>query len=227
MRYFLSVTPPEHEKTQRNLSSNHFAPHALALSLLRWYHRRTVRTILLFGSICFCVSLPHFCSLCRDNTNKKLLYPVLMFVMLWRTLQVRVRPNTLVIFRERPPGEAPAGGLGLLARFHTSLRDDSSLFSWADKGQWETVDTTDREVRREGNWFRIGFEPAFVDYTKRGVWFMIVNLVEVRFVFLSCSDISFYKAVVLFFRVLFIHFLTCQEAFQVSIMVHFYFTAFS
>ena len=37
----------------------------------------------------------------------------------------------------------------------------------------------DREVRRAGDWFRIGFAPVFVDYTKRGAWFVVILLAEV------------------------------------------------
>lgn len=68
----------------------------------------------------------------------------------------------------------------MLSRFRTSWREDYSLFSWADKGQWETVETKEERVQREGDWFRIGFEPVFVDYTKRGTLFLVATLVEVR-----------------------------------------------
>ena len=36
-----------------------------------------------------------------------------------------------------------------------------------------------REASRQGDWFRIGFEPVFVDYTKHGTWFIVISLVEV------------------------------------------------
>ena len=68
---------------------------------------------------------------------------------------------------------------GFFSRFKSSWSEDYSLFSWADKGQWETVKTENRQLSREGDWFRIGFEPVFVDYTKRGTWFVMVSLVEV------------------------------------------------
>lgn len=67
----------------------------------------------------------------------------------------------------------------MLNRFRSSWREDHSLFSWADRGQWETVPTMDGSVQREGDWFRIGFEPVFVDYTKRGSWFVLETLMEV------------------------------------------------
>lgn len=69
---------------------------------------------------------------------------------------------------------------GFLSRFTSSLAEGNGLFSWADKGQWETVETENRRVSREGDWFRIGFEPIFVDYTKRGTWFIVILLIEVR-----------------------------------------------
>lgn len=54
------------------------------------------------------------------------------------------------------------------------------MFSWADKGRWETVDVQDPQTRRDGDRFRIGFEPIFVDYTKSGVWFVGFFLVQVH-----------------------------------------------
>ena len=71
---------------------------------------------------------------------------------------------------------------GFLSRFKTSWTKNYSLFSWADKGQWETVQMENREVSRQGDWFRIGFEPVFVDYTKRGTWFIMISLIEVGYV---------------------------------------------
>lgn len=102
-----------------------------------------------------------------------------MFVVVWRTMTVRVRPDDLLVFRQFAPGEASGGVHGILSRFRTSWREDYSLFSWADRGQWETVQTTERRVQRNGDCFRIGFEPVFVDYTKKGTWFLLATLVEV------------------------------------------------
>ena len=50
---------------------------------------------------------------------------------------------------------------------------------------WHTVETADEEQWREGNWFRIGFEPLFVDFTKSGTWFVIFSLFKV-----STRDLS-------------------------------------
>lgn len=68
-----------------------------------------------------------------------------------------------------------------------SIRDvwnhmkNGSLLSLFDKGAWETVMVGDdqSEKVREWDWFRIGFEPMFVDYTASGTWFVSVLLVEV------------------------------------------------
>ncbi|CAN0484795.1 unnamed protein product, partial [Scytosiphon promiscuus] len=49
---------------------------------------------------------------------------------------------------------------------------------WANKGQWESVETQDNKNQRERDWFRIGFEPIFVDFTKNGSWFIVYTLIE-------------------------------------------------
>ena len=48
----------------------------------------------------------------------------------------------------------------------------------------------DREVRRAGDWFRIGFAPVFVDYTKRGTWFIVILLVEVSGLELTSAPLA-------------------------------------
>lgn len=102
-----------------------------------------------------------------------------MFVMVSRTILVRVRPDVLLIFKPFEDGsrrDAPKSMGAFLGSIKTSWTDGFSLFSWADKGQWETAEI---ENRRVGDWFRIGFEPVFVDFTKPGVWLIIVFLAEV------------------------------------------------
>lgn len=119
----------------------------------------------------------------------QLTYPVLMFVTLWRTISVRVRSDAVLVFtpaaREQESDSRPS----MLSRFRESWREDFSLFTWANRGRWETAQASDGRTQREGDWFRIGFEPVFVDYTKRGVWFLLVQLVEVRvgWACLSCG----------------------------------------
>lgn len=113
----------------------------------------------------------------------QVLYPVIMFMTVCRTIWVRVRPNLLLVFKSYADDDvdrnSPNSTPSFISKFKSSWKDDYSLFSWADKGQWETVQTGDRQVSREGDWFRIGFEPVFVDYTKSGTWFIVISLMEV------------------------------------------------
>ena len=94
---------------------------------------------------------------------------------------MRVHPDALLVFKRFISVRGANGIQGFCLRFKSSWRRGSSMFSWADKGQWETVTTSgDLDVIRDGDWFRIGFEPVFVDYTKAGTWFILISLVEVR-----------------------------------------------
>ena len=90
-----------------------------------------------------------------------------------RTMLVRVYSNVVVEFRRLP--NVHTQGRGLISRSTNEL----SLFGWADKGRWHTVPTSDERLRRERNWFRIGFEPIFVTFTHSAAWFTVVFLVEV------------------------------------------------
>lgn len=108
-----------------------------------------------------------------------------MFVTLWRTISVRVQPDVLLVFNATEEDDRRGG---VFSRFRTSWCEDYSLFSWADKGQWETAQTAEGQARRDGNWFRIGFEPVFVDYTKIGTWFLLLQLVEVGRLSFSCVE---------------------------------------
>lgn len=51
---------------------------------------------------------------------------------------------------------------------------------WAKKGVWRTAATEDVTERRLGDWFRIGFEPMFADFTQSGSWFAVYAVLEVR-----------------------------------------------
>ena len=104
-----------------------------------------------------------------------------MLVSVWRTIFVRVRSDALIEFKPVSNDESQLNNVrGFFAKFRASWLQDYSLFSWAETGQWQTVKVVDEATRREGNWFRIGFEPLFVDYTKSGSFFAVVALVEVR-----------------------------------------------
>ncbi|CAB1103298.1 unnamed protein product [Ectocarpus sp. CCAP 1310/34] len=154
-----------------------------------WLHFPHVE--LVFQFFAFEGAVASFASAIRNYECPKIFYtaiaamvlcPLLMFVTVFRTLLVRVRPNVLLIFKTYAEGgtsgDAPSRAGGFLSRFKSSWEENYSLFSWADKRQWETAQTPDRQISREGDWCRIGFEPVFVEYTKRGTWFIVISLVE-------------------------------------------------
>lgn len=107
----------------------------------------------------------------------QVLYPALMFVGVCRTMLVRVYSKATIEFRWLPDEDET--GRGCMSRSFMSWRHDHSFFSWGDKGQWETVQTSNEDIWRKRNWFRIGFEPVFVDFTQSGACFTIIFLVEV------------------------------------------------
>lgn len=110
---------------------------------------------------------------------------MLLFVVVCRTIFVRVWPDDVIVFEPTTYADDPEGGGGdqhhptFFARVRASLEESSSLFAWADRGQWMTTETGDRAARREGDWFRIGFAPIFVDYTQNGSWYMVYSLLQV------------------------------------------------
>lgn len=128
----------------------------------------------------------------RDSFRRgsaQFFYPVLMVAGVLRTYFVRVRPKTLIVFNPNTTdhdtsagggaeGAASAPRPGFFSRVKAGLAKDHSLFAWANKGEWETADTGDEDIQREGQWFRIGFEPLFVDFTQSGAWFVAFTLVE-------------------------------------------------
>lgn len=120
----------------------------------------------------------------------QLLYPVLMIVMVSRTFASLVRTADHIVFKSSEDhvqdtanesgGNFFSSARSFGAKIGTSLRDDHSMFAWADKGQWESVEIVDKKVQRQRDWFRIGFEPIFVDFTGKGFWFVVYTLIEVR-----------------------------------------------
>lgn len=143
------------------------------------------------------------------RVRHQLLYPILMFVMVCRTIVLRVRPDALIAFEPTNDLDTPKDVLlvdskdSFFSRVKLSWKQSGSLIAWADAGQWVTVErsytesrpeddwsqtSVDEDARREGDRFRIGFEPLFVDFTKAGSWFMIYSLVQVRVILRkSCS----------------------------------------
>ncbi|CAN0236712.1 unnamed protein product, partial [Ectocarpus sp. 8 AP-2014] len=69
------------------------------------------------------------------------LYPLLMVAMVARTHRVRVRSDALIVFTSNETDERSTGKPTLYSKMITGLKKDSSLFAWADKGQWKTVQT--------------------------------------------------------------------------------------
>lgn len=107
-----------------------------------------------------------------------------MVLVVWRVIAVRVHPHVLLAFKRFGDAEAKVAALhgssiGCTSKLKSDWTEGRGLFSWGDKGRWETNEKEHQAESREHDWFRVGFEPVFVDYTKRGVWFVMVSLVEV------------------------------------------------
>ena len=119
--------------------------------------------------------------------------------MVCRTIVLRVRPDALIAFEPNIYSDNAEDddneNSGFVARVKKSCNESQSLLSWADAGQWVTAKraytgfspdddwveaNADEDALRQGNRFRIGFEPLFVDFTKAGSWFMVYSLVQVR-----------------------------------------------
>lgn len=93
--------------------------------------------------------------------------------------RVRVRSDALIVFSSNETDEGSTDKPTLYSKMITGLKKDSSLFAWADKGRWKTVQTADEDARRDADWFRIGFEPLYADFTQAGSWFIVYTLIEV------------------------------------------------
>lgn len=128
----------------------------------------------------------HFSGRGRCFETFKGLYPLLMFVAVWHTLRKWIHPGVSVVFTTN--ASAGDGSVtvspGFFSKLKTSIVDDRSMLSWADKGAWETGAAADSQAVQGRDWFRIGFEPMFVDYTKSGTWFILFSMIEVRPVYI-------------------------------------------
>lgn len=115
----------------------------------------------------------------------QLLYPVLMTAMAALTFFIKLKRDDNIVFVPCDDDGDEIAGVpdGRPANFgskvKSSLLTNHNMFGWADKGQWESADTSDSETKSERDWFRIGFEPVFADFTRKGSWFMVYSLVEV------------------------------------------------
>lgn len=114
------------------------------------------------------------------------MYPIPTLVVVYRAIMGRVHADGQNVFKLKETEEAQTGK-SWSARVRSSAsqirngwKEDTSFFSWANKGEWETVATADANLQKRVDSFRIGFEPLFLDFTKSGAWFVIVSLVQVR-----------------------------------------------
>ncbi|CAB1109109.1 unnamed protein product [Ectocarpus sp. CCAP 1310/34] len=112
-------------------------------------------------------------------------YPVLVLWVMVRVVFARVFPPTAtgLAFAVTQKDSyyttnGQRGCRGFFWRVRKGLEEDHSAFAWAKKGAWRTVENEDAKEQRLRNWFRIGFEPLFVDYTKAGSWFALYALME-------------------------------------------------
>ncbi|CAM9688565.1 unnamed protein product [Ectocarpus fasciculatus] len=112
-------------------------------------------------------------------------YPVFVLGVMLRVIFVRVLPSTATGMAFAVTQQDPyyttndqRGCRGFFSRVRKGLKEDHSAFAWAKKGAWRTVENEDTKEQRLRNWFRIGFEPLFVDYTKAGSWFAVYALSE-------------------------------------------------
>ncbi|CAN0228204.1 unnamed protein product [Ectocarpus sp. 6 AP-2014] len=112
-------------------------------------------------------------------------YPVLVLGVMLRVIFARVLPPvaTGLAFAVTQKDSyyttnGQRGYRGFFSRVRKGLEEDHSAFAWAKKGAWRTVENEDMKEQRLRNWFRIGFEPLFVDYTKAGSWFAVYALME-------------------------------------------------
>lgn len=114
------------------------------------------------------------------------MYPIPLVALVYRAVIGRLNSDELVVFKLNEPEDdldsASGGGRirGFISKFREGWKNDTSLFSWADKGQWETVEGANDQTVREADSFRIGFEPLFVDFTQSGAWFIVLTLIQVR-----------------------------------------------
>lgn len=110
-----------------------------------------------------------------------------MFVLVWRTVVVRVCSDTLIVFEAKetggtrePPSDDFSNAAGHFAsRVCEGWETQTSTVAWADRGHWVTTDATDEDSTCNANWFRIGFGPLFVDFTQSGAWYTVFTLAQV------------------------------------------------
>ncbi|CAN0182406.1 unnamed protein product [Ectocarpus sp. 13 AM-2016] len=100
-----------------------------------------------------------------------------MFIYVSRIVWSRVRPDNSPL-RYEPNPNAGKGCFLFKAcgGFCKAWTSGSSMFEWADKGQWASKNNEDVDL--DSRKFRIGFEPLFVDYTQKGTLYVTFLLFE-------------------------------------------------
>ena len=106
-----------------------------------------------------------------------------MILFVSRSFMRKVHRNEDIVFKASSENDqnSDPSTRGFAAKVKIGLKKHHSMFFWANKGQWESVETSDTELKQERDWFRIGFEPIFVDFTKKGSWFIIYTLLEASY----------------------------------------------
>ena len=101
--------------------------------------------------------------------------------MICRTIIARVGPDDLITFESSDLVDGiDEDKRSYFSCVKTGLKESGSFFAWADKGQWTTTERVPQDTRKEGDSFRIGFEPIFLDYSYDGSWLLAFVLAQVR-----------------------------------------------
>ncbi|CAN0071117.1 unnamed protein product, partial [Ectocarpus sp. 12 AP-2014] len=146
-----------------------YFPHVELLFLLFAYQGASAAEARMIYSGCFPLVVMGVCAL--------IVFPVLMFIYVSRIVWSRVRPDNSPL-RYEPNPNAGKGCFLFKAcgGFCKAWTSGSSMFEWADKGQWASKNNEDVDL--DSRKFRIGFEPLFVDYTQKGTLYVTFLLFE-------------------------------------------------
>ncbi|CAM9448605.1 unnamed protein product [Scytosiphon promiscuus] len=146
-----------------------YFPHVELLFLLLAYQGASAAEARMIYSGCFPLVVLGICAM--------VVFPVLMLFYVSRIVWGRVRPDHSPLrFEPNPNAKKGCFLLRACGGMCSAWRDGSSMFAWADKGQW--ISKNDEEVDIDSRKFRIGFEPLFVDYTQKGALYVSFVLFE-------------------------------------------------
>ncbi|CAM9696266.1 unnamed protein product, partial [Ectocarpus sp. 4 AP-2014] len=146
-----------------------YFPHVELLFLLFAYQGASAAEARMIYSGCFPLVVMGVCAL--------IVFPVLMFIYVSRIVWSRMRPDHSPL-RYEPNPNAGKGCFLIKAcgGFCKAWTSGSSMFEWAEKGQWASKNNEDVDL--DSRKFRIGFEPLFVDYTQKGTLYVTFLLFE-------------------------------------------------